>query len=860
MKTNGRTINLLLLLFCFLCINTIGAQQDYRLAEQDSLALVAFYWATDGPNWISNQDGFGFDDLTSEWQAKYDGKYNKWFDGPVKDWFGVKVEKRPIINSVDSTYRVTWLWPVIGRRTDGQNRLNGYVPREIGLLTNMERFHVNGNDGFSWELVPDEIYLPSLQHFDVEACWFGGGLSDAFRNCTDIRKINTRYNYFDYMPNLDFLTEDAVRRLEGTQWLYNARLSFAILEKIVDYFYTLSPNPQEFGLEMRDMFDVGDEMEIVAPLGTSIDMICNDAGEREDFITYQWFKDGLSKFGKTKRTFSIASVKESDYGDYTVRILNEYVKTYDLNGNYGEVLTKPIRLVAEPVPPIIERGVVAYDGQSIELFFSKPMAESAATYTNLNIHADGEALLIVNSTLEGRLNKVVRIELQAPIREGQDVSLNYTGEFIQDVNGGILEAVETMALENRTRTAPLILNAQTTLDGSGVLVAFDQYISKESLSEGSFEVEGDQPYEIASLTLMPGVIDAHVSKVVLATLTESVQDTLESITVQYKEGKVHGLYGGTLQATDPLTVENRVSVDKHDVTIRFEDGSGSLNNLFVQGSWKVAASPMYDDGTHGDVIADDHVWTYIAPLVDDDYSWDVLTRSEVAGYDTTFITDPNTGVTTITLTPSITFNDSTLSENILLNFSVAKDLVLGDTIFGIQNLDVIFNLQADGGGRPVYLMGIEDDWVDGNLMTPGAQEMTYSDTVRKRTAGDMLEYNYRIGDDWENATPEARRYVVKNGVNIIHDDFGIFTGLVDDQISPILVFPNPTQNGMLHLEGVQTIISFGLFTMEGKLIRYIRKGIESTFTVDFSKEARGLYFLKGTSSLGEVYSHKVVLH
>ena len=56
----------------------LNAQSDYKLAEQDSLALVAFYWATDGPNWKSNQDGFGFNDLTSEWQGVYDGGFSKW--------------------------------------------------------------------------------------------------------------------------------------------------------------------------------------------------------------------------------------------------------------------------------------------------------------------------------------------------------------------------------------------------------------------------------------------------------------------------------------------------------------------------------------------------------------------------------------------------------------------------------------------------------------------------------------------------------------------------------------------------------------------------------------------------------------
>lgn len=850
---------LLVLVVCLCSALKISAQSDYKLAEQDSLALVAFYWATDGPNWISNQDSFGFDKLTSEWQLKYDGKFNKWFDGPAKDWFGVRVEKRPVENSSDSTYRVTWLWPVIGRRTDGQNNLKGYVPREIGLLSKMEQFRVNGNDGFSWELVPDEIFLPSLQHFDVESCWFGGGIPDALRNCEGIRKLNTRYNNFDYMPNLDFLSEDAVRNLDGTQWLYNARLSFAILEKIVDFFYTISPNPKEFGLEMRDMFDVGDEMEIVAPLGSSIEMICNDAGEKEDFITYQWFKDGLSKFGKTKKNYTISSVKESDYGEYKTRILNEYVKAYDQNGNYGEVLTKPIHLVPAPVPPVIERGVVSNNGQIIELYFSKPMVKSENEYSLLSVTADGAAIDIVEAEVMGRLGKIIRIHLAEAVQEEQAVSLSYTGEEIKDHNEGILEAIQMISLENRTRPAPSIIDAQTTLDGSGILINFDQYISAESLNDAEFLVQGDFPYEVASLTLAPGVVDANVSKVVIATLNEPIVDTLEIITVQYASGTLHGLYGGTVLKTDQLSVLNQVSVDKYDVTIQFEDGTGELSNLFVQGSWKVSASPMFDDGTHGDATANDHVWTYTTPLVDDAYGWDILMRTESSGFDTTFTTDPATGVTTITLTPITIDVDTILSENILLNFAVLEKQISGDTIFGIQNLDVIFNLSADPGAENIYLMGIEGDWLDGYQMNPKSGNV-YADTIRRRTAGDIIEYNYRIGDDWENLSPEPRRYVVKNGVNIINDDFGIFTGVDEFSISPIFIYPNPSHEGFLHIEGVKDIPSISLYSINGRIIRHIRRNNKNMVLLDISEQPRGLYILRGISTRGANYSHKIILH
>lgn len=823
-------------------------QADYKLAEQDSLALVAFYWATDGPNWTSNQAGFGFDDLSSEWQEKYDGQFNNWFDGPVKDWFGVKVEKRPIPNSADSTYRVTWLWPVIGRRTDGQNGLDGYVPREIGLMTALEQFRVNGNDGFRWELLPDEIYHPSLQHLDVEAAWFGGGLSDALRECLGIRKLNTRYNYFDFMPNLDFLDEDGLRNLEGTQWFYNSRLSYFYLERIIDYFYTISSVPQEFGFEARDMFDVGDEIEIVAPLGTAVEMICHDAGSREEDITYQWFRDGLSRFGKKDKTYTISSVKESDYGHYTTRITNEYVKAYDQNGNYGEVFTKGIHLVAEPVPPVIERGVASNNGQYIDLFLSKPMMNSTG-FLDLQIQSEGRDLQVVEAVISGRLNKEVRVYLDTPIEMGENVVLSYASTGILDANMGLMAPFADLIVENRVRVAPQIASAKTTLDGTGIFLEFDQYIDEASLANGQFTADGDSPYEIASITLSPGAVDAHISKQVLLSLSTSIIDSAEVIHVQYLGGQVAGLYAGTVAQSDDILVENRVRAERTDVRIRFEDGSEILDNLLIQTSWKADPIALYDDGTNGDELAGDHIWTFQASLVDDSYNWDVIRRNTVEKVDTIESIDPITGNTILTLVPTLVNEDSILSANIPLEFSVLDEQVSGDTIYGIQNRDVIFNVKVYSGPTEIYLMGIDNDWTIGALM-PGIGDNTYRYTLPKLTAGDIIEYNYRRGDDWENQTPETRIYTVKNGENVINDEFGIFTNTRNLEALPWKVYPNPSLQGIFFVEQMDDLASIAIYGSNGQLLQRTNVTSREELTLDLSTETKGIYFMIGTTNNG----------
>lgn len=860
MKNRTVKFYLLILPLLLISIGQANAQSDYKLAEQDSLALVAFYWATDGPNWTSNQEGFGIDDLTSEWQERYDGQFNNWLEGPAKDWFGIKVEKRPIPNSADSTYRVTWLWPVIGRRTDGQNLLKGYMPREVGLLTALERLRINGNDGFRDELMPDEIYHPSLLEIDPEACWFDGDVSDALRNCTSMRKMNLRYNNFDYIPSWDFLDEAALRNLEGTQWLYNSRFSYAYLEPIIEYFYTISPTPKEFRIENRDMFEVGDEREIVAPIGSSIDMICNDAGEKEEFISYQWFKNGLSRFGKDDKNFAITNVKESDYGTYTVRINNDYVKEYDQNTNFGEVFTKPIHLVPAPVPPVINKAVTHYNGQGVDLYFSKPMSDTElSAYQNMIVSADGRSIAVTGATVTGRINKLVKIELAEPILADEIVQLNFSEGAILDQNGGQMEAIIDYSVENRTRPAPQILSVATTLDGTGITIEFDQFMDANSLLSGTFEIVGDNEYEISMINLAVGEIDANISKKVLLSLNESITDTTEVITLSYLGGAIHGLYGGTSEIVEDIPVLNQVSVDRTAVLITFEDGTETLENIYLQGSWRPTPLPMYDDGTNGDAVANDHTWSYTPSLVKDEYSWDILLRTEIQVNDTIRTEDPNTGVVTLTIIPTIVALDSIISENILLNFSIADGGLSGETNFGIENLEVIFNVHTNGSEEAVYLMGINDDWAEGSLMQVVEAGQFYSDTLFRQTAGNIIEYNYRIGTDWENIDPEPRQYVVKNGVNIIEDFFGVFTSV--DQLDPqaLNIYPNPSKDGFITIEHNDKFNSIEIFNLSGQLIQRISKPTKNAFMLDLSNQGKELYLVKAISNSGKIYSSKIIL-
>ena len=202
-------------------------------------------------------------------------------------------------------------------------------------------------------------------------------------------------------------------------------------------------------------------------------------------------------------------------------------------------------------------------------------------YNSMAIVAGTQQIPIENSAVFGRLNKEVRIFLETPIQIDDVVTLNYTGDQIADSNEGILEAIDALSIENRTRVAPQILSAETTLDGSGVFINLDQYIDAASLETSTFVVEGNSSYSVESTTLAPGEIDGHISKTILLTLNESIVDSAEVLTVQYLDGKVAGLYSGSMSSTDLVQVENKVSVDKTSILFVFEDGSESLENIFV---------------------------------------------------------------------------------------------------------------------------------------------------------------------------------------------------------------------------------------------------------------------------------------
>jgi len=110
MKTKTATILFMLFLLNF--------STTAQVLEQDSLALVAFYNSTGGPNWNNNTG---------------------WLTGPVSTWYGVTVEGGRVVEL-----------------TLYQNDLNGIIPEEVGNLTQLRKFKL-GHDQYLTGEIPEAI-------------------------------------------------------------------------------------------------------------------------------------------------------------------------------------------------------------------------------------------------------------------------------------------------------------------------------------------------------------------------------------------------------------------------------------------------------------------------------------------------------------------------------------------------------------------------------------------------------------------------------------------------------------------------------------------------------------------------------
>ena len=195
---------------------TVTVAFQARADSTDRAALVALYEATDGPNWVNNEN----------WLT----------DGPLGEWYGVSVGDGGRVTMLDLAGEwdgEDWTWrqhglagripPELRNLTELQelelhhNRLTGPVPSELGTLSNLTHLSLHNNDltgeipaalgnlaNLRWLFlqrnaltgpIPPELgKLTELQALEIDNNRLMGSIPPALGNLANLRWLSLQRN------------------------------------------------------------------------------------------------------------------------------------------------------------------------------------------------------------------------------------------------------------------------------------------------------------------------------------------------------------------------------------------------------------------------------------------------------------------------------------------------------------------------------------------------------------------------------------------------------------------------------------------------------------------------------------------
>ncbi len=160
-----------------ICALLFAGSSFAQVLEQDSLALVAFYNSTGGPNWNNNAN---------------------WLTGPVSTWYGVIVEGNRIKELSFCS----------------DNNLNGSVPEEVGNISEVETFII-GNNPFITGKLPESIgLLTKLKWFGIGNCSLTGTIPYTIENCFNLKQLVLSQN------NLSGTIPPGIGNLDSLMFLF----------------------------------------------------------------------------------------------------------------------------------------------------------------------------------------------------------------------------------------------------------------------------------------------------------------------------------------------------------------------------------------------------------------------------------------------------------------------------------------------------------------------------------------------------------------------------------------------------------------------------------------------------------------
>lgn len=119
--------------------------------KQDSLALVALYNSTDGPNWINNDN---------------------WLTGPLNTWYGIALNDSDRVSTISLS----------------NNNLQGVLPEELGTMSALTQLDLSSNSLV--EIIPQNWDPnPNLWKLDLSYNQLGGEIPDDWSDFTSLNYL-----------------------------------------------------------------------------------------------------------------------------------------------------------------------------------------------------------------------------------------------------------------------------------------------------------------------------------------------------------------------------------------------------------------------------------------------------------------------------------------------------------------------------------------------------------------------------------------------------------------------------------------------------------------------------------------------
>ena len=149
---------------------------------QDSLVLVDLYNATDGDNWVNNEN---------------------WLNGPVSSWNGITVQDTNVTEIWLDMNDLTGSLPAtMGQLSKlnilamGGNNINGSLPTEMGELSHLWAMFLWGNQ-ITGEIPSTFGQLSSLSILSLNGNQLSGDIPSELQNCTNLGEINLHWNLLE---------------------------------------------------------------------------------------------------------------------------------------------------------------------------------------------------------------------------------------------------------------------------------------------------------------------------------------------------------------------------------------------------------------------------------------------------------------------------------------------------------------------------------------------------------------------------------------------------------------------------------------------------------------------------------------